>query len=177
MVVRLGNGSAAKVPSFIALHKLFGEVRQRSMMDLLAERVVQLGGTAESTIQVAAKCTELKEYPPHISGERDDIDALSSALAAYARVRVAPSIRPTNSATPQRSRSVWTNISDSSRHISGSPARRGGGRNGESNTAMEPMAEAFLEALNSKDHNDEQQLKEVVSRGVRPDNSTKRKIV
>lgn len=29
-------------------------------MDLLAERVVQLGGTAEGTIQVAAKRTELK---------------------------------------------------------------------------------------------------------------------
>jgi starvation-inducible DNA-binding protein len=52
------------------------------MMDLLAERIVQLGGTAECTIQVAAKRTELKEYPPHISGEMDHIDALSSALAA-----------------------------------------------------------------------------------------------
>ena len=59
-------------------------MRQRSMMDLLAERVVQRGGTAEGTIQVAAKRTELKEYPLHISGgERDHIDALSSALAAY----------------------------------------------------------------------------------------------
>jgi starvation-inducible DNA-binding protein len=63
------------------------------MMDLLAERVVQLGGTAKGTIQVAAKGTELKIYPLHISGERDRIDALSSALAAHARVRVAPSER------------------------------------------------------------------------------------
>ena len=47
VVVRLGNSSAARISSFIALHKLFGEVRQRSMMDLLAERIVQLGGTAE----------------------------------------------------------------------------------------------------------------------------------
>jgi hypothetical protein len=50
--------------------------RSGSMMDLLAERVVQLGGTAEGTIQVAAKRTELKEYPLHISGERDHIDAV-----------------------------------------------------------------------------------------------------
>ena len=49
------------------------------------ERVVQLGGTAEGTIQVAAKRTELKIYPLHISGERDHIDALSSALAAYGK--------------------------------------------------------------------------------------------
>jgi starvation-inducible DNA-binding protein len=55
------------------------------MMDLLAERVVQLGGMAEGTIQVAAKRTELKEYPPHISGERDHIDAPSSVLAAYGK--------------------------------------------------------------------------------------------
>ena len=85
VVVRLGNSSAAKIPSFIALHKVFGEAGQRSMMDLLAERVVQLGGTAEGTIQVAAKRTELKIYPLHVSGERDHIDALSSALAAYAK--------------------------------------------------------------------------------------------
>ena len=58
VVVRLGNGPAAKIPSFIALHKLFGEARQRSMMDSLAERIVQLGGTAEGTIQVAAERTE-----------------------------------------------------------------------------------------------------------------------
>jgi starvation-inducible DNA-binding protein len=60
-------------------------VRQGSMMDLLVERVVQLGGTAEGTIQVAAKRTELKIYPLHVSGERDHIDALSSALAAYGK--------------------------------------------------------------------------------------------
>ena len=99
VVVRLGNSSAAKIPSFIALHKLFGEARQRSMTDLLAERVVQLGSTGEGAIQVATKRTELKIYRLHVSGERDHIDALSSAQATYARVRVAPSIRPPNSAT------------------------------------------------------------------------------
>jgi starvation-inducible DNA-binding protein len=41
-----------KGPSFIALHKLFDEVvdAAEEYMDLLAERVVQLGGTAEGTI-------------------------------------------------------------------------------------------------------------------------------
>ena len=34
----------------------------------LPRAVVQRGGTAEGTIQVAAKRTELKEYPLHISG-------------------------------------------------------------------------------------------------------------
>jgi starvation-inducible DNA-binding protein len=63
-------------------------------MNLLAERAVQLGGTAEGTIQVAAERPELQEYPLPISGEQDHVDALSSALAAYgksARAREAAS--------------------------------------------------------------------------------------
>jgi starvation-inducible DNA-binding protein len=76
-----------KGPSFIALHKLFDEIvdAAEEYMDLLAERVVQLGGMAEGTIQVAAKRTELKEYPLHISAERDHIVALSAVLAAYGK--------------------------------------------------------------------------------------------
>src|SRR4030095_11110271 len=59
-----------KGPSFIALHKLFDEVvdAAEDYMDLLAERVVQLGGTAEGTIQVATARTGLKESPPDAGG-------------------------------------------------------------------------------------------------------------
>jgi starvation-inducible DNA-binding protein len=74
-----------KGPSFIALHKLFDEIvdAAEEYMDLVAERVVQLGGIAHGTIQSAAKATTLKEYPPSISAERDHVEALSSALASY----------------------------------------------------------------------------------------------
>jgi starvation-inducible DNA-binding protein len=74
-----------KGPNFIALHKLFDEIVDASedYMDLIAERIVQLGGVAEGTIQVAAKRTALKEYPLHISAEADHVEALSSALASY----------------------------------------------------------------------------------------------
>ena len=74
-----------KGPSFIALHKLFDEVvdAAEDYMDLLAERVVQLGGTAEGTIQVATARTGLKEYPLTLAEERGHVEALSSALAAY----------------------------------------------------------------------------------------------
>jgi len=74
-----------KGPSFIALHKLFDEVvdAAEEYMDLLAERVVQLGGTAEGTIQVTTTRTGLKEYPLALTEERDHVEALSSALAAY----------------------------------------------------------------------------------------------
>jgi starvation-inducible DNA-binding protein len=74
-----------KGPSFIALHKLFDEVvdAAEEYMDLLAERVVQLGGAAEGTIQVATTRTGLKAYPLTLAEERDHVEALSSALAVY----------------------------------------------------------------------------------------------
>jgi starvation-inducible DNA-binding protein len=76
-----------KGPSFIALHKLFDEIvdAAEEYMDLIAERIVQLGGAAEGTIQAAVKHSELPEYPLGISKERDHVDALSSALAAYGK--------------------------------------------------------------------------------------------
>jgi starvation-inducible DNA-binding protein len=76
-----------KGPNFMALHKLFDEVvdAAEESMDLLAERVVQLGGTAEGTIQVATTRTGLEEYPLALTEERDHVEALSSALAAYGK--------------------------------------------------------------------------------------------
>jgi starvation-inducible DNA-binding protein len=74
-----------KGPTFIALHKLFDEIvdAAEEYMDLLAERAVQLGGIAEGTIQIAVKHSALAEYPVGVSAERDHVEALSSALAAY----------------------------------------------------------------------------------------------
>src|SRR5438067_11166777 len=74
-----------KGPNFIALHKLFDEIvdAAEEYMDLLAERVVQLGGTAEGTIQMAAQRSALKEYPLQMSAERGHVAALPSALAAF----------------------------------------------------------------------------------------------
>lgn len=76
-----------KGPSFIALHKLFDEIvdSAEEYMDLIAERVVQLGGAAEGTIQVAAQRTTLTPYPVAVSTQRDHVEALSSALAAYGK--------------------------------------------------------------------------------------------
>jgi starvation-inducible DNA-binding protein len=73
-----------KGPSFIALHKLFDDVNEdvEEYVDLLAERVVQLGGVAEGTARMVAERTTLDEYPAVTDGE-DHVDALSSALAAF----------------------------------------------------------------------------------------------
>jgi starvation-inducible DNA-binding protein len=50
---------------------------------LIAERIVQLGGIAEGTIQLAAKKSKLPEYPLNISGGNEHVAALSRALAVF----------------------------------------------------------------------------------------------
>src|SRR2546429_9637606 len=73
-----------KGPTFIALHKLFDEVNEavEEYVDLLAERVVQLGGIAEGTARIAAERSELPEYPPTISTGEAHVWAVSDALAS-----------------------------------------------------------------------------------------------
>jgi starvation-inducible DNA-binding protein len=76
-----------KGPSFIALHKLFDEINEsiEDYVDLLAERVVQLGGIAEGTIAVVAKRTTLVDYPLALSAGEEHVAALSDALAGFGR--------------------------------------------------------------------------------------------
>jgi starvation-inducible DNA-binding protein len=76
-----------KGPNFIALHKLFDEINEEveEYVDLLAERVVQLGGVAGGTARMVAGRTTLDEYPLISEGEAH-VDALSSALAAFGGV-------------------------------------------------------------------------------------------
>ena len=74
-----------KGPTFIALHQLFDDINQdvEAYVDLLAERVVQLGGTAEGTARMVAERTTLDEYPQTLASGEGHVDALSSALAAF----------------------------------------------------------------------------------------------
>ena len=80
-----------KGPAFIALHKLFDEINEEveAYVDLLAERVVQLGGVAEGTVGVVAERSTLVDYPLGLSSGAQHVAALSDALAAFGRtVRV-----------------------------------------------------------------------------------------
>ena len=76
-----------KGPNFIALHELFDEVVDElaEFVDEIAERAVELGGTAFGTVQVVATQTRLSEYPLNISSGRDHVAALSSALAKFGK--------------------------------------------------------------------------------------------
>jgi starvation-inducible DNA-binding protein len=75
-----------KGPSFIALHELFDSVVEEIVehADDLAERAVELGGTAFGTVRTAANTSRLPEYPLDISSGRQHVAAaLSAALARF----------------------------------------------------------------------------------------------
>ena len=76
-----------KGPQFIALHKLFDEINEavEEYVDLLAERITQLGGVAEGTARAVAERTTLPEYPLTISSGADHVAVLSDALAVFGR--------------------------------------------------------------------------------------------
>src|SRR6266849_3350074 len=76
-----------KGPNFIALHELFDKVAEATeeFIDLLAERVTALGGTAEGRIQAVTGQSALPPYPGDIVSGREHVDALSTALAAFGR--------------------------------------------------------------------------------------------
>ena len=76
-----------KGANFIALHELFDDVASAVLeyVDLIAERAIQLGGTAMGTARLAAKNSTLKEYPHDITQGADHVAALSDALATFGK--------------------------------------------------------------------------------------------
>jgi starvation-inducible DNA-binding protein len=67
-----------KGPQFIAVHEMIDGFRQEidGHVDTIAERIVQLGGTALGTSQVVAKATSLAPYPIDIYQTKDHLRAL-----------------------------------------------------------------------------------------------------
>jgi len=76
-----------KGPSFIGLHELFDKVHEATgeYVDMIAERVVQLGGIAEGTVRTAAKRSHLAEYPLDIAEGIAHVLAVSEALSSFGR--------------------------------------------------------------------------------------------
>ena len=73
--------------SFIGLHKLFDDINEdvEHYVDLIAERVVQLGGVAEGTIGAVEDRSKLPDYPIGIATGPEHVAALSDALSAFGR--------------------------------------------------------------------------------------------
>ena len=76
-----------KGPHFIGLHELFDKIDEavEAYVDLIAERIVQLGGIAEGTARVAAERSRLEEYPLDIADGHAHVEAVSKALSTFGR--------------------------------------------------------------------------------------------
>jgi starvation-inducible DNA-binding protein len=76
-----------KGPNFIALHELFDKINEdiEDYVDLIAERVVQLGDIALGTARSVAQRSQQKEYPLNISSGRDHVEAVANALATFGK--------------------------------------------------------------------------------------------
>jgi starvation-inducible DNA-binding protein len=76
-----------KGPHFIGLHELFDQIDEavESYVDLIAERIAQLGGVAEGTVRVAAERSRLEEYPLDIADGHAHVEAVSKTLSTFGR--------------------------------------------------------------------------------------------
>ena len=74
-----------KGPSFIGLHELFDKVDEAVgfYVDMIAERIVQLGGIAEGTVRVAAARSRLPEYPLAMADGLAHVEAVARALSIF----------------------------------------------------------------------------------------------
>src|SRR5580698_8549167 len=66
-----------KGPQFIALHEMIDSFRTEldGHVDTMAERIVQLGGTALGTTQTVGKASTLAPYPTDIYQSKDHLAA------------------------------------------------------------------------------------------------------
>jgi starvation-inducible DNA-binding protein len=74
-----------KGPHFIGLHELFDQIDEavEAYVDLIAERIVQLGGIAQGTARTAAASSRLEEYPLTIADGQAHVEAVSKALSTF----------------------------------------------------------------------------------------------
>ncbi len=75
-----------KGAQFFQLHELFDQLATDVLgyVDLIAERVTTLGGTAQGTVRMSAEATRLTEYPLETLGSMESVSAVSERYAHLA---------------------------------------------------------------------------------------------
>jgi len=101
-----------KGPQFIGIHLMLDSFRTEisDLNDKVAERAVQLGGTALGTAQVVADATKLPAYPTGIYAIADHVAALIDSYAAYANA-VRENIDETDEAGDPDTADLFTEVS------------------------------------------------------------------
>jgi starvation-inducible DNA-binding protein len=97
---------------FIGIHEMLDGFRTQidGFTDTMAERVVQLGGTALGTSQVVAAATGLKPYPTDIYAVEAHLHALIEAYGAVANA-VRASIAQSDEAGDADTADIFTEVS------------------------------------------------------------------
>ncbi len=101
-----------KGPQFIGIHLMLDKFRaeQDEWVDMMAERITQLGGTARGTTQEVTKGTSLKPYPTDIYAIADHLKALIERYAACANA-VRQNIDDTDEAGDADTADILTEVS------------------------------------------------------------------
>ncbi len=101
-----------KGPEFIGIHLMLDKFReeQDEWTDSMAERIVQLGGTAKGTVQEVNTRTNLKPYPTDVYRVVDHLKALIERYAACANA-IRKNIDDTDDAGDRDTSDLFTEVS------------------------------------------------------------------
>jgi starvation-inducible DNA-binding protein len=76
-----------KGSAFFQLHELFDKLADEAAayVDVIAERVTALGGTAAGTVRMSAAASRLDEYPLDVSRGLSSVEAMVEAYSSLAK--------------------------------------------------------------------------------------------